>query len=152
MRHKCSEGREGIMARLIKRYGSRKLYDTQESKYIALSDLATIIREGEEVQVIDNASSEDVTSITLTQVISDAGRKSGGFLSKDLLHDLIRAGESAVSNGVRQLQEGVDRFVQRSLDRVGPIRQARQEMDVLKQRIAELESALTNLEEDSSHQ
>ncbi len=137
------------MARLIKRYGSRKLYDTQESRYIALSDLAAIIRDGEEVQVVDNATAEDVTKVTLTQVISDEGRKGSGVLSKDLLHDLIRAGESAVSNGVRQLQEGVDRFVKRSLDRVGPIRQARQEMDILKQRIAEMEASLSEMERQS---
>ena len=134
------------MARLIKRYGSRKLYDTEESRYISLSELAAIIRDGEEVHVVDNASAEDVTTVTLSQVISDEGRRGESFLSKDLLHDLIRAGESALSNGVRQIQEGVDRFVKRSLDKVGPIRQAREEMNILKQRISELEQALTHLE------
>ena len=54
------------MIRLIKRYGSRKLYDTEESRYVSLDELASWIRRGQEIRVIDNKSSEDVTAQTLT--------------------------------------------------------------------------------------
>jgi len=55
------------MVRLIKRYGSRKLYDTEESRYVLLEDIAAWIRQGQEVRVIDNKSAEDVTAQTLTR-------------------------------------------------------------------------------------
>ena len=85
------------MIRLIKRYESRKLYDTEESRYVSLDEIATWIRQGQEVQVVDNATNNDVTSQTLTQIILDEGRKGTSFLPSELLHDLVRMGERAVS-------------------------------------------------------
>ena len=78
------------MPRLIKRYGSRKLYDTEDSRYVSLEELAGWIRAGQQLQVIDNKSGDDVTAGMLTQIISEEGRKGGGFLSTGFLHDLIR--------------------------------------------------------------
>lgn len=138
------------MTRLIKRYGSRKLYDTTESRYILLEDIADYVREGQEIQVIDNKTQEDVTSQTLTQVISEEGRKKANFLSSELLHDLIRAGESAVSNRVKQLQDGVDRFMKKSIDRIVPLRSVRDEMGLLRQRLEELEVAVERAEAEGT--
>ncbi len=135
------------MARLIKRYGSRKLYDTSESRYVSLEEIAGWIRHGEEIQVIDNATSEDVSALTLTQVISEEGRKKSQFLSSDLLHDLIRAGGTAVSTRVKQIQDGVEGFVKKSLDRIVPVTQVRDEMNHLRDRLDELERALATAEE-----
>jgi polyhydroxyalkanoate synthesis repressor PhaR len=135
------------MVRTIKRYGSRKLYDTKDSKYISLETIAELIRKGEEIQVKDNKTSDDVTAQTLMQVISEEGRKGSAFLPTELLHDLIRSGQQTVSQSVRQIQDGVDRFVKRSLDRLGPVRQAREEMTLLTKRLAELESSLAKIEE-----
>jgi len=134
------------MARVIKRYGSRKLYDTQESRYVALADVAKWIREGIQIQVIDNASSEDVTTSILTQVISEEGRRGTAFWPNELLHDMIRAGGDRVSSGVKQIQQRLDLFVSKSLDRITPVREAREEMEQLKQRLSELETSLTVLE------
>jgi len=134
------------MVRLIKRYGSRKLYDTEESRYVLLEDIAGWIRQGEEVRVIDSKTAEDVTAQTLTQVISDEGRRGTGALSSDLLHEIIRLGTDAVNSGVRRLQDRVDRFVQSSIDRFAPVRQAREEMSVLRQRLDELETSLLKIE------
>ena len=134
------------MIRLIKRYGSRKLYDTEESRYVLLEDIAAWIRQGQEVRVIDNKSAEDVTAQTLTQIISEEGRRGTAFLPNDMLHEIIRMGQDAVSTGVERLQQGVGRFVQASIDRLAPVRQARQEMDTLKQRLEELEMSLVRLE------
>lgn len=130
------------MTRLIKRYGSRKLYDPAESRYVSLEDLSQWVRDGEDVKVIDNASSEDVTAQTLTQVIAEEGRKKSRFLSSDVLHQLIRAGEHAVNNGVRQIQDGMDRFMKKSIDRITPVRSVRDEMAQLRDRLDELEAAL----------
>lgn len=134
------------MIRLIKRYGSRKLYDTEESRYVLLDDVAAWIRQGQEIRVIDNKTGEDVTAQTLTQIISEEGRRGTTTLPSTLLHDLIRTGQEAVSDGVGRIQERVDRVVRASIDRLGPVRQAREEMEVLRQRLVDLEASLIRLE------
>jgi polyhydroxyalkanoate synthesis repressor PhaR len=136
------------MIRLIKRYGSRKLYDTEESRYVSLEELATWIRQGQQIRVVDNKSAEDVTSQTLTQIISEEGRKGRSLLPNELLHELIRIGEQAVTSGVEQLQTRMDRLVQASIDRIGPVRRAREEMSNLRERLEELESSLAAIESD----
>ena len=90
------------MIRLIKRYESRKLYDTEESRYVSLDEIAGWIRQGQEVRVVDNATGAEVTSQTLTQIILDEGRRGTSFLPSELLHDLVRMGERAMSNGTRR--------------------------------------------------
>ena len=130
------------MIRLIKRYESRKLYDTEESRYVSLDEIATWVRQGQEVRVVDNGTNNDVTSQTLTQIILDEGRKGTSFLPSELLHDLVRIGERAVSSGMEQVQHGVDRLI----DRLGPVRKAREEMSSLRSRLEELEVSLAELE------
>jgi polyhydroxyalkanoate synthesis repressor PhaR len=129
------------MVRLIKRYESRKLYDTEESRYVSLEELAEWIRAGQEIKVIDNASGQDVTGPTLTQLILEEGR-GGRALSSDLLHDLVRLGERAMHRGVEQVQQAADRLVQKSVDRLAPVKRAREEMADLRRRLEELESSL----------
>jgi len=136
------------MVRLIKRYESRKLYDTEESRYVSLDELAAWIRSGQEVRVVDNATGTDVTAQTLTQIILDEGRRGTAFLSSELLHELVRAGQRAVETGVDQVHQKMDRFVQASIDRLGPVRRAREEMDRLRTRLEELETSLVRLEDE----
>jgi polyhydroxyalkanoate synthesis repressor PhaR len=141
------------MARLIKRYGSRKLYDTKESSYVSLEKIASWIREGQKIRVIDKKTSEDLTGQVLTHIISEEGRQGKTLLSIDLLHDLIRVGNKTVSDGVEHIQQKVDKvdrfvhkqvdnFVQSSLDQIGPVRRMREEMSSLRHRLEELESSL----------
>ena len=134
------------MIRLIKRYGSRKLYDTEESRYVSLSEVGDFVRKGQQVRVVDTSNDEDVTAQTLTQVIADEGRKRTSWVTSDLLHDLIRRGERVVSTGVEQLQQGVDRALQASLERIPPLRQMRDETAELRERLEALEAALSELE------
>ena len=61
--------------KVIKRYGNRKLYDTEQSSYVVLNDIARMIRNEEEVRVIDNETKDDITSATLTQIIFGAEKK-----------------------------------------------------------------------------
>ena len=136
------------MIRLIKRYESRKLYDTEESRYVSLDEISGWIRQGQEVRVQDNASGADVTSQTLTQIILDEGRRGTSFLPSELLHDLVRLGERAMSNGLEQVQHGVDRLVQASIDRLAPVRRAREEMSSLRTRLEQLEVSLAELEKE----
>lgn len=136
------------MVRLIKRYESRKLYDTEESRYVSLEDIATWVRAGQEIRVIDNSSSEDVTQQTLTQIILEEGRKGTSFLPSELLHELVRMGERAMSSGVEQVQHGMDRVLKAGIDRLSPVRKAREEMALLRLRLEELEGSLAALESE----
>ncbi len=138
------------MIRIIKRYESRKLYDTEESRYVSLEDLAKWVRDGQEVKVIDNSTSADVSAQILTQIILDEGKRGTSFLPTELLHELVRAGEKAVSTGVGRVQDKVDRLVQASIDRLAPVRRAREEMSHLRGRLADLEKTLVSLETDNA--
>ena len=134
------------MIRLIKRYESRKLYDTEESRYVSLDEIATWVRAGQEVRIMDNASSEDVTAQTLTQIILEEGRNGSSKIPTDVLRDLVRFGERALTSGVEHVQDSVDKVVRASIDRLGPVRQAREEMTRLRTRLEELEESLVELE------
>ncbi len=96
--------------------------------------------------MVDNATSEDVTAQTLTQIVLEEGKAGRSKLPAELLHDLVRVGERALSSGVEQVQQGVDRLLQASIDRLGPIRRVRDEMTVLRSRLEELEISLSRLE------
>lgn len=82
---------------IIKRYPNRKLYNTQSKKYITLSEIAQIIRQGFDIQVIDYNSGEDLTVLTLTQVIFEEEKKKAGLFSRQTLTNLIKTGEDKVS-------------------------------------------------------
>jgi polyhydroxyalkanoate synthesis repressor PhaR len=82
---------------LIKRYPNRKLYDTEAKQYITLENIAEMIRQGKDVTVIDFTSGEDLTALTLTQIIVEQEKKLGSTLPRDLLTSLIRAGEEGIA-------------------------------------------------------
>lgn len=134
------------MIRLIKRYESRKLYDTEESRYVSLDEIATWVRAGQEVKIVDNASSDDVTAQTLTQIILEEGRNGSSKIPTDVLRDLVRFGERALTTGVEHVQDSMDKVVRASIDRFGPVREAREEMTRLRTRLEELEESLADLE------
>lgn len=77
---------------IIKRYPNRKLYDTEAKQYITLDGIAELIRDGQEVQIQDHASGEDLTTVTLTQIIFEQEKKQGGFLPRSVLTGLVQAG------------------------------------------------------------
>ncbi len=136
------------MIRLIKRYGggSRKLYDTEESRYVSLDELSAWIRAGQELQVVDSATGEDVTAQTLTQSIYEDQKRGNSLFSGDFLHQVIRKGSQAFNERVEQVQAKVDHLVRSSVDRIAPVGAAQADMALLQQRLAELEAALAKLE------
>ena len=136
------------MIRLVKRYGggSRKLYDTEESRYVSLDELAAWVRDGQQVQVVDSKTGEDVTAQTLAQVIFEAERRGISLMPSELLHDVIRRGGQALQRGVEEFQGRVDRLVRAGVDRVKPLQEARVEMEQLRGRLEDLERSLRALE------
>ena len=82
-------------ARVVRKYANRRLYDTSVGKYVNLDDIAALIRKGEEVQVVDAKTGEDVTRVVLTQIIVDDARDSPAGLPLELLRQLIMVSDRA---------------------------------------------------------
>jgi polyhydroxyalkanoate synthesis repressor PhaR len=133
------------MIRVIKRYGggSRKLYDSEESRYVSLEEIAGWIREGQQLRIVDSKSGEDVTAPTLAQVIYEGQKRGIPFLTGEFLHEIIRRSGRAVSEQVEQFQAGVDELV----SRLPPVRRARNEMGALRHSLERLKQSLSHLEE-----
>lgn len=133
------------MTRVITRYrgGSRKLYDTAESRYISLDEIPNLIRRGEVVRVVDNASGADVTGHVLAQVISESERRGVSFLSADALHEIIGRGEQLLAHGVRTLRREMDRFLASTREPGRPASHPRGELDLLRRGLQTLEHSLT---------
>lgn len=94
---------------VIKRYSNRKLYDTDSKRYVTLEDLSDFIRRGEDVRVVDHVTGEDLTSVTLLQVIFEEEKKIGGLLPQVFMTRLIRAGSGTV-NALRSRIAAIDPF------------------------------------------
>jgi polyhydroxyalkanoate synthesis repressor PhaR len=89
--------------RIIKRYSNRKLYDTRDSRYVTLLQIADMVRAGEDVQIIDNATKEDKTEVTLALIISEELKSQPRSVPLGTLRDLIhQRGEKLLT----QLREG----------------------------------------------
>ncbi|MGE5646852.1 MAG: polyhydroxyalkanoate synthesis regulator DNA-binding domain-containing protein [Acidobacteriota bacterium] len=123
------------MRRVIKRYDNRKLYDTSAKAYVSLPELAALVRSGDEIEVIDNATGEDLTAQTLTKVILEEGAQAQTWLNPQFLHEMVRAGGKAV-----------DRLWQASRARVAHLNDIRQEVTGLRERLEDLEKQIENLE------
>jgi polyhydroxyalkanoate synthesis repressor PhaR len=95
---------ERILMVIIKRYPNRKLYNTDTKQYITLDGIAELIRDGTEISVVDNATGEELTALTLTQIILELEKKQTGLLSNSILTGLIRAGGESLS----ALQRGLN--------------------------------------------
>ncbi len=128
----------------IKRYPNRKLYDLDRKRYVTLEDISILIQEGEDVQVVDHETGDDLTGITLSQIIFEREKKRSGFLPKSILTSLVRTGGGTLdylrrsfhsSLGVlRLLEEEIDERID-SLVAKGEI--AQEEADRLRKEIYE---------------
>jgi polyhydroxyalkanoate synthesis repressor PhaR len=109
------------MTVLIKRYANRKLYNTAISRYITLKGIAELIEQGEDVRVIDNETGEDITSITLSQILVD-NERGGRAMPRSLLSNLIQRSGDALygalkrsvedaSGGIEEIQRNVRRAI-----------------------------------------
>ena len=108
------------MAYVIKRYSNRKLYDTQESRYVTLEEIEEMIRAGKEISVLDAATGEDLTSVTLAQIILENERNRRAALPSAFLHQLIKHGEAWQDFVQKSMKSSLQGIVssQREMDRV----------------------------------
>ncbi len=87
--------------KIIKRYQNRKLYDTHESSYVTLDEIAKMIKNGEDLRVIDNKTKNDITAATLTQLLYESERRAKTQPSVDLLKEIIRSGDGSFSGFIQ---------------------------------------------------
>ncbi len=153
--------------RLIKKYPNRKFYDTVDKRYVSLPDIASLVRAGEEIQVIDNESEGDITTLVLSQILREQERK-GESLPQSLLTSLVRRGGGGLkqlrksfqaSLGALQVledeaQDNIDRLVERGEISLAEAQELREELlagarnreAILEERILEeIEASLIRL-------
>jgi polyhydroxyalkanoate synthesis repressor PhaR len=155
---------------VIKKYGNRRLYDTTNSRYVNLDDIAALVREGMQVSVVDAKTGQDLTRVTLTQIITEDAKDKPTGLPLELLRQLIVASDEVRQEFVMwYLKSAFDTFekVQDTVqNRLGDVQSAilapvdtmkrflgatvpsasaqpdNEELDALRARVAELEARL----------
>lgn len=96
------------MTRVIKKYANRKLYDTTAKKYLTLDDIARLVQRGEQVQVIDNDTKQDITSVVLSSIILESAKKETAILPSAMLVDFIqKRGEAMMETVKKSVAAGV---------------------------------------------
>ncbi len=153
---------------VIKKYGNRRLYDTTGSRYVNLDDIATLIREGKDVRVVDAKTGQDLTRVTLTQIITEDAKDKPTGLPLEILRQLIMASDQvgqefvawylksafdtyqkvqdAVQNRLSEVQSAilspVDVFKRLLVAQPPAAGGDSSEIDLLRKRVAELEARL----------
>ncbi len=100
---------------VIKRYANRKLYDTRRSRYVTLDEIALLIKEGVDIQIIDNKSKEDLTAVTMAQILVEEEKrdKRGGPLPdlRALIRDKSEQLSRRLTDPVQTLRSNVEESV-----------------------------------------
>jgi polyhydroxyalkanoate synthesis repressor PhaR len=112
--------------KVIKRYTNRKLYDTVESRYVTLDEIAEMVKQGIEVKIVDNRTKEDLTSVTLAQIVFEEEKKKSQ-MPLDVLREIIRRPgdtlsdffKSEVSPRVASIREEAEQRLDKLLGRDG---------------------------------
>ncbi len=143
---------------LIKKYANRKLYDTQTSRYITLEGISQLVREGEDIQVVDRDTGRDLTPLILSQIVVGEEKRTEMEPALETLQDrgqalfdYVRrtlsgpaaAVSSRVERGRSDLEDLVDLAVERALTRLNI--PTRRDLEALSARIDALEAALGRL-------
>jgi polyhydroxyalkanoate synthesis repressor PhaR len=152
---------------LIKRYANRKLYDQSRSRYVTLEELEELIRQGREIRVADAVSGEDLTALTLAQIMLENQRERRSALPISFLHQLIKHGETwqefvqqsfqASLSGIVASQREAERVLREWGSRAGwwpatsgsarsPEPAASTELEELRAEVAALKAKLRDLE------
>lgn len=96
---------------LIKKYENRRLYDATNSRYVNLEEVAQLVQQGYDVQVIDAASGEDITRLILTQIIAEGAKTSDSNFPLDILRQMVIAsGRASQESAVRYTKAMLDLY------------------------------------------
>ena len=102
---------------IITKYSSRRLYNTQTSEYVTLDQIAELIRDSKEVQIIDKETNEDVTNQYLLQIISDYEIKKGASIPKDILTEIIKSYSDASKNFMPEILSQTFNFMKENQEK-----------------------------------
>jgi len=122
---------------VIKKYPNRRLYDTSSGRYVNLDDVATLIRQGADVQVVDARTGEDLTRVILTQIIVEDVKGQPASLPLELLRELVVATDRAFTD-VRSAALSPFQLMKSLL--TPQTSEAQTELERLRRRVAELEA------------
>lgn len=136
--------------KIIKRYQNRKLYDTLESCYVTLEDISEMVKAGEEMQVIDNQTKEDLTAVTLAQIIFEEQKKKTNVLPLSTFKEIIQSGgetikeimQRTIETGAREIQT-VRNFVG---DKVRPAVENIQQIPAIQAELKQLRIKIESIE------
>lgn len=143
-----------VQRHLIKKYANRKLYDTQNSRYITLEGISKLVREGHDIQVVERDTGRDLTSLILSQIVMgeekrvdsvggehlhERGQALLGYVRRTLSGSAALLGEE-VERRRSELEDLVDSAVERALIRLSI--PSRRDVDALRARIDQLERRL----------
>jgi len=106
--------------RVIKRYSNRKLYDTTQSSYVTLDEIAEMVRAGDEISIIDNKSGEDLTRVTLAQILFEEEKRDRRALPLNTLRMIIQSPSDLIAKlrtPVQDLREKTHQEVERIRER-----------------------------------
>ena len=95
---------------VIRKYGNRRLYNTATSRYINLDEMADLVRNGNDVQVVDAKTGEDLTRTTLTQIIVEDAKDQGTGLPLDFLRQLVIASNKIAHEGFMWFRPALNAF------------------------------------------
>lgn len=113
------------MNRVIKKYPNRRLYDTEESRYITLADIRDLVNDGFQPVIIDKQSNENITRAILLQVINEQEQHSDSIMSEAFLTQMIRAyGSAAPGFLARHLEKSLTSFLAKQNQLLGQVKQA----------------------------
>jgi polyhydroxyalkanoate synthesis repressor PhaR len=105
--------------RVIKRYTNRKLYDTEESRYVTLEEISAMVKAGEEVQILDNRTGNDLTEVTLAQILYEEQKKQTTRMPLGMLKEIIRTSGTTISDFLqRRVAQPVQTFKEEAERRV----------------------------------
>lgn len=101
---------------IITKYNSRRLYNTKTSEYITIDQIAELIRNGKEVQIIDKDTNEDITNQYLLQIISEHESKDSKTLPNDILIEIIKNYNNTTQNVVPEMLSQTFNFIKKNQD------------------------------------
>lgn len=156
---------------VIKKYENRRLYDTTNSRYINLDEIAQLVKDGRDVKVVDAATGEDITRVVLTQIIMDDAKGADSAFPLDILRQMVIASGRATQEGALQYMKAMFDMYQNAYRAMAPQLSPFQfipgsgsrgregsgaasapapetngtEVDELKQRVEELESMISKM-------
>lgn len=103
--------------KVIKRYTNRKLYDTVESRYVTLDEIAEMVKQGVEVQIVDNRTKEDLTSVTLAQIVFEEEKKKNQ-MPLSVLREIIRRPQDSLNEITATVTQRVANFREEATHRL----------------------------------